>query len=399
MAGPLSGVRILDLSNVLMGPYATQTLGDMGADVIKIEPPDGDGVRNASPGRHAGMGHLYLNHNRNKRSVVLNLKHPAGRDAAMRLAKQSDVLVSNVRPQALARLGLAYADVAAMNPRIIYALCFGFGQSGPFAERAAYDDLIQSLSGVPDLFIRAYGDEPLYMPSNFCDRVTGMSVVSAVLGALFYRERTGKGQSVEIPMFETMVAFLLSDHLGGYSFEPPIGPPGYARVLNPNRRPYRTQDGYISLLVYNDKQWQEFFALLGQPELTGTGIFANMHTRGRNIAEVYGYVRARLAERTTREWLGLLARSDLPYAPVGTLEDLFSNEHLRAVGFFPEIEHPSEGLMRTTGIPATWSESQPDIRRLAPRMGEHSREILRDAGYSDTEIAALVEAGTTWTLI
>src|SRR6478672_4307349 len=179
MAGPLSGVRILDLSNVLMGPYATQTLGDMGADVIKVEPPDGDGVRNASPGRHAGMGHLYLNHNRNKRSVVLNLKHPAGREAALRLARQSDVLVSNVRPQALARLGLAYADIAALNPRIICALCFGFGQAGPFAERAAYDDLIQSLSGVPDLFIRAYGDEPLYMPSNFCDRVTGMSVVSA----------------------------------------------------------------------------------------------------------------------------------------------------------------------------------------------------------------------------
>ncbi|MEM7348279.1 MAG: CoA transferase, partial [Chloroflexota bacterium] len=246
--GPLSGITVIDLTTILMGPFATQHLGDMGADVIKIEPPGGDGIRYANQGRSPGMSNLFLNNNRNKRSLVLNLKHAAGKSVLEKLLKQGDVLVSNVRPQAMARLGLSYEDVVKINPRLIYVACFGFGQTGPYAERPAYDDLIQTMAGIPNLFERAYDDEPKFLPANFCDRVTGLNVVNAVTAALFYRERTGKGQSVEVPMYETMVQFLLSDHLGGYTFEPPTGSPGYARIINPNRRPYATKDGYLALL-------------------------------------------------------------------------------------------------------------------------------------------------------
>lgn len=395
MSGPLSGIKIIDLTTVLMGPFATQLLGDMGAEVIKIEPVGGDVIRYSNQGRTPGMSNLFLNNNRNKRSLVLNLKHEAGQAVLLKLAAQSDVLVSNIRPQAMARLGLAYNDVAEVNPRLIYVACFGFGQAGPYAERTAYDDLIQTMVGIPSLFERAYDDEPKFLPSNVCDRVTGLNVVNAVTAALFYRERTGQGQAIEVPMFETMVQFLMSDHLGGYTFEPPEGPPGYARIVNPNRRPYRTQDGYLALLVYNDKQWVEFLQLIDRPDLIGQGIFANMSVRGQNIVAVYGFVRDSISRRTTIEWLDLLGHSDLPHAAVPTLEDLFENEHLQAVNFFPELHHPSEGRIRTTAIPSQWSVSQPGLHRHAPRLGQDSRDILQELGFSAAEIQTFVEAGTT----
>ena len=395
MTGPLDGVRILDLSNILMGPFATQLLGDMGADVIKIEPPGGDALRDANSGRHAGMGNLFLNSNRNKRSLTLNLKHPDGRAALLRLIARSDVLVTNVRPRAMARLGLAYADVAALNSRMIYVSCTGFGQNGPYADRPAYDDLIQAMTGVPDLIARAYGGGPRYMPSNFCDRVTGLNVVNAVSAALYYRERSGRGQSIEVPMFETMVQFLMSDHLGGHTFEPPTGPTGYARIVNDFRRPYKTSDGQIGVIVYNDKQWAQFFALIGQPEHAGQGIFADISARGRNIAEVYRFVEAKIREHSTREWLAMLATSDIPHTAAIEFESLFDDAHLRAVEFFPELDHPSEGRVRTTAVPSRWSESQPDIRTLAPRLGEHGRELLAECGYTDVEIDALARSGAT----
>ncbi len=395
MSGPLTGIKVIDLTTVLMGPFATQFLGDMGADVLKIEAPKGDVLRYANQGRHAGMGNLFLNSNRNKRSLVLNLKHEAGKAALLKLAEQSDVLVSNVRPQAMQRLGLAYQDLTEVNPQLIYVASFGFGQAGPYAERAAYDDLIQTMTGIPNLFERAYGDEPKFLPANFCDRVTGLTVVNAVTAALFYRERTGKGQSIEIPMFETMVQFLMSDHLGGYTFEPPMGPPGYVRIVNPHRRPYRTKDGYIALLVYNDKQWAEFLHLIDRANLIGQGIFASMSTRAQNIVEVYGFVQAVISQRSTAAWLELFSQSDLAHAAVPKLEDLFENEHLKAVNFFPEFQHPSEGHIRTTAIPSQWSESQPALNRHAPRLGQDSREILQELGYDERTIQALVAAGTT----
>ena len=245
MPGPLAGVRVIDMTTLLMGPYATQILGDMGAEVIKIEGPDGDGTRNLGPMRSPGMGPLFINANRSKRSVVLDLKKQSGRTALLRLAKTADVLLYNVRPQAMARLKLSYGDLMAVNPRIIYVGAYGFGQNGPYAARPAYDDLIQGAVGLPTLIADAGADMPRYVPCTMADRITALSAVNAIAAALYFRERTGEGQSIGIPMFETMLQFVLGDHLGGLTFDPPLGPPGYARLLAKERRPFRTKDGYL----------------------------------------------------------------------------------------------------------------------------------------------------------
>ncbi len=395
MPGPLNGITIIDLTTVLMGPFATQHLGDMGANVIKVEPLKGDVIRYSNQGRNHGMSNLFLNNNRNKRSIVLDLKKKEGKSVLTKLIITGDVLVSNVRPQAMARLGLSYADVKKINSSIIYVSCFGFGQHGPYAERAAYDDIIQTMVGVPHLFERAYDEPPKFLPSNFCDRVCGLTAVNAVTTALFYRERTGQGQLIEIPMYETMVQFLMGDHLGGHTFEPPIGKMGYARIVNPNRKPYKTKDGYLAMLVYNDKHWATFLTLINRTDLIGQGIFANVAARGANIVEVYGFVREIMLQNSTETWLKRLKNADIPHTIVPTLEDILENEHLQAINFFPEYEHPSEGKIRMTAIPSQWSVSQPDIRLPAPRLGEHSREILADYGYSIKEIEQMIEKGIT----
>jgi len=400
MAGPLAGVRVLDLTSVLMGPFATQILGDMGADVIKVEAPPqnaadfgGDSVRCTSLARNPGMGNLFMNANRNKRSAVLDLKAPEGREAFLKLAATCDVLVYNVRPQAMARLKLGYEDVRAVNPKIIYVGCFGFGQSGPYAARAAYDDLIQAMTAVPDMVARASAGEQRFVPINFCDRVTGLNVVNAITAALFHRERHGEGQAIEIPMFETMAQFSLGEHLGGHTFDPPEGPMGYARILNVHRRPHRTRDGYIALLVYTDKHWKTFLNLIGQPELIGDPVFATMSARSANIAEVYAWLGEIVARKSTAQWLEMLKDSDLPHAVSRSIDSLLEDEHLNAVGFFQMFDHPSEGRVRMTGIPSTWSATPLSIRRLAPRLGEHTAEVLQEAGYSEEEAAALLSRG------
>ncbi len=395
MPGPLHGITVIDLTTVLMGPFATQHLGDMGANVIKVEPLKGDVIRYSNQGRNPGMSNLFLNNNRNKRSIVLDLKHHKGKAVLTKLIATGDVLVSNVRPQAMARLGLSYEAVKKINNSIIYVSCFGFGQNGPYAKRAAYDDIIQTMVGVPHLFERAYDEPPKFLPSNFCDRVCGLTAVNAVTTALFYRERTGQGQLVEIPMYETMVQFLMGDHLGGHTFEPPMGKMGYARIVNPNRKPYKTKDGYLAMLVYNDKQWAAFLKLIDRTDLVGQGIFANMSLRGANILEVYGFVREIMAQYTTEVWLQKLKNADIPHTIVPTLEDILENEHLQAVNFFPEYEHPSEGKIRTTAIPSQWSVAQPNLRLPAPRLGEHSQEILEEYGYSVEEIEQMGKKGIT----
>ncbi|MBT8079299.1 MAG: CoA transferase [Gammaproteobacteria bacterium] len=391
MAGPLTGIKIIDLTTVLMGPYATQQLGDMGADVVKIESADGDVIRYASKGRSKGMSGLFLNNNRNKRSLVLDLKQKEGLEVLLKLVGKSDVLISNMRPGAMRRLGLTYQEIAPINEKLVFITCSGFGSGGPYEGRPAYDDIIQTMAGIPGLIARAYGEEPTFVPSNFCDRVTGLKVVSSVVSALFHREHSGKGQSVNIPMFETMVEFLMSDHLGGHTFVPPMEQTGYKRIVNPNRRPYRTKDGYLALMLYNDKQWAEFLGIVGKPELLEQEPFATFSSRSENVVEVYNFVRETLAGRTTAEWLEAFKASDLAHAPVKELEDLFDDEHLQAIGFFPELMHPSEGRIRATAIPDRWSDSQPEFQRHAPRLGQHSREVLLELGLSNDEIQALAD--------
>ena len=394
--GPLAGIKIVDLTTIIMGPYATQILGDMGADIIKVERPTGDVLRYSNQGRSKGMSNIFLNNNRNKRSLVLDLKQTAGKEALFNLIKKSDVLVSNVRTQAMARLGLSYEAIKVIKPDIVYLSCIGFGQQGPYAKRPAYDDLIQAMAGFPNLFTKAYGSDPTFIPSNLCDRITGLNVVNGITAALLYRERTGQGQAVEIPMFETLLQFLFADHLGGYTFVPSEPSVGYERIVNPNRKPHRTADGgFIALLVYNDKQWAEFLTLIDRPDLVGQGIFATHAIRGQNFKDVYGFVSDMIASRPTAEWADLLGRSDIPHSVVVELEDLFDDEHLQAIDYFHQFEHPSEGTLRTTAIPSQWSESQPNIWRHAPQLGEQSREVLTEIGYTEAEIGTLVENGVT----
>ena len=394
--GPLTGVRVIDLTTVLMGPFATQILGDYGADVIKIEPPgDGDGVRGIGPRRRPGMAAIFLHANRSKRSVVLNLKQPAGRQALLRLVTDADVLIYNVRPQAMARLGLSYEEVAAANSRIIYVGTYGYGQKGPYAAKAAYDDLIQGAVGIPARSVLAGGDRPRYAPSPLADRICGLAAVNAVTAALYWRERSGEGQSIEVPMFETMAQFTLSDHMCGASFDPPVGPTGYARVLNEYRRPYATQDGYLCVMPYNDRQWQTFFRAVDRADVLDNPRFASLEKRTEHIRELYSLLADIMHTRTTAAWRELLEAADIPVMPMHSIDSLMTDPHLEAVGFLDTVEHPTEGRMRSIGIPSTWSKSQPRVTRQAPRMGEHGREVLTQAGYSPDEIEAMVASGTT----
>jgi crotonobetainyl-CoA:carnitine CoA-transferase CaiB-like acyl-CoA transferase len=393
MSGPLAGVRVIDLTSVILGPYATQILGDLGADVIKIEPPEGDNIRHAAPMRSAGMGHIFLHLNRNKRSVVLDLKQAAGREALLRLAASADVLVYNVRPQAMARLKLTYEDVRAVNPRIVYVGAYGFSQRGPYAAKPAYDDIIQGMVALPTLAKRAGADRPRFVPSTVADRITGLNTVNAITTALFCRERTGKGQAVEVPMFESLTQFVLGEHMGGETFSPPLGPMGQPRLLAEHRNPYETQDGYLCLLIYNDKQWRSFFRLIGREDMLEDPRFATQTSRSNHFAEAYTFVAEHIRTRTNAEWLAALTEADIPVMPLNSPEDLLEDEHLNATGFFSMVEHPTEGTLRSMAVPSRWSETPPDAPRPTPRLGEHSVEVLREAGYTEAAIAEMLAAG------
>ena len=393
MPGPLSGVRVLDLTTVVMGPYATQILGDFGADVVKVEPPEGDVMRYAWPFRHPGMGSIFLNTNRNKRSIVLDLKQAPARAACLALAARADVLVYNIRPQAMARLKLSYEDVREVNPEIIYAGCFGYSQRGPYAAKAAYDDLIQGAAGIPWLLKKQGAAEPRYAPMIVADRSVGQQVASAVSAALYHREKTGRGQRIDVPMFEHLLQMVLGDHLGGYTFEPQHGEPGYHRILAPDRRPYETRDGYVCALIYNDKQWKAFLEIIGKPEILSRPEFATQEARSRNYDSAYAMVAEELKRRTSEEWVEAFERADIPVQRMNSLDDIVADPHLAAIGYLKSVEHPSEGRIRSLAVPSEWSESQPEVRRHAPRLGEHTREVLREAGYSDAAVEALLASG------
>ncbi len=379
-----------------MGPYATQLLGDMGADIIKIEPPGGDSVRGIGPMKNPGMGYDFLQVNRNKRSLVLDLKQADGMAALLRLLDSADVLTYNVRPQAMARLGLTWAHLSRRNPRLIYVGTFGYGQDGPYAAKPAYDDLIQGVMGVPTLVAQVGDGVPRYVPMAFVDRAVGIAACGIVAAALYRREKTGKGQSVEVPMFETMLPFVLGEHMAGATFAPAVGPMGYPRLLARERTPYPTADGFVCALIYNDKQWQSFFAMIGEPErFTSDARLRSMTTRTEHIGELYAMVARLLRNGTTAQWLERFEQADIPAMPLHTLESLIEDPHLKAVGFFQMMEHPSEGTLRMMAPSGQWSESPPSIRRGAPRLGEHSAEVLAEAGYSLDEIRRLAAAGVT----
>src|SRR6202171_6261311 len=304
--GPLAGVKGVDMTTVLMRPSATQMLGDYGADIIKIETTDGDVTRQIGPTRHPGMGPVFLNTNRSKRSLCLDLKKPAGRDAVLRLIVSADVLVYNVRPQAMARLQLGYDVVSNLNPRRIYAAVFGFGQEGPYAAKPAYDDLIQGATALPALMAQTGDGVPRYVPNALVDRIVGLTAVGAICASLVHRDRTGRGQRVDIPMFETMAGFVMGDHMGGLTYEPPLDRGGYARHMSPDRRPSQTKDSFISVIIYNDKQWKSFFDATGREDLRSDPKYATFAGRLANIDIVYGELGRIFLTRSTADWMKLL---------------------------------------------------------------------------------------------
>jgi crotonobetainyl-CoA:carnitine CoA-transferase CaiB-like acyl-CoA transferase len=394
MAGPLAGVRILDCTSVVLGPWAAQQLGDLGADVIKIEPPGGDTTRQLGPRRNPGMAAFFLGCNRNKRSLVLDLKQPDARAALFDLAKTADVLMHNYRPEPAARLGVPYAAFQAINPRLIYVAAYGYRAAGPMGPKAAYDDIIQAGTGMAMLQTVVAG-EPRFLPTIVADKTSSNAVVSAVLAALFERERSGQGQAVEVPMYETLVSFVMVEHLYGETFMPAIETAGYKRLLNKERRPYPSKDGYFALLPYTDGHWREFATLVGREDLLADPRFASLASRLENIEVVYATLAQICATRTNAEWSALLKDSNVPHGPVHSLEDLLREEQLMATGFWKEVDHPSEGRLRLPDIPPRFSRTAPEIRRLQPRLGEHSVEVLREAGFSEARIAALIAGGAT----
>jgi crotonobetainyl-CoA:carnitine CoA-transferase CaiB-like acyl-CoA transferase len=394
MTGALDGVRVIDLTGVIAGPLGMRTLGDYGADVIKVEAPAGDMARSSVPSKHPKMGALYLNLNRNKRAIVLDLKSPAAMDVMRRLIASADVFAHNMRPDALKRAGLDYGACKAINPRIIHAGVIGFGRGGRYGDRPAYDDLIQAMSGFASLSARGDTGAPRYAPMNIVDRLTGVTAAQAVLAALFHRERTGQGQAIEIPMFENLIEFMLGDHMTGRMFDPPAGPMGNTRALSFNRRPYPTKDGVICVLPYVDKHWQSFFEVAGLTERYGADPrFATPTARAENIEEAFGLLAKTLETKTTAEWLELLSKADIPCGPVQTLEQLLDDPHLKDVGLFEHHQHPTEGGMTIPRPAVFMSETPPSVRTLAPAQGADTRAVLAECGYGENEIEALLKAG------
>ncbi|AEV73297.1 putative acyl-CoA transferase/carnitine dehydratase [Mycolicibacterium rhodesiae NBB3] len=377
-SGPLTDVRVVDLTAVVMGPYCTQIMADMGADVVKVEPPEGDIVRYVAEGPAPGMNGVFMNVNRGKRSVVLDLTSDEGAAALRALVETADVFIHSMRAKAIAKLGFDYDAVAAINPKIIYTNCYGYSRRGPDAERPAYDDTIQAECGLPAVQKELTGDAT-YVATIMADKVTGLTALYATMMALFHRERTGEGQEVEVSMFETMASFMLVEHANGAMFDPPLGPAIYPRTVAPNRRPYRTSDGHVAALIYNDKHWNAFIASV-QPAWN-CDEFATLALRARQIDRVYGLLAETMLERTTAEWLQLFAELEIPATPINTLDSLFDSPQLNAAGLFETVETP-EGLVRFPGVPTWFSRTPGRVAGPAPRLGQHTDDVLDELGLT-----------------
>lgn len=382
-SGPLAGVRVVDLTAMVMGPYCTQIMADMGADVIKVEPPAGDNTRYISVGPAPGMSGVYMNVNRGKRAIVLDLRTEEGKTALQALIATADVFIHSMRSKAISKLGFGYDDVAAINPAIVYTNCYGYGRRGPYRDRPAYDDTIQAECGLPAVQEQLTG-EANYVGTIMADKVAGLTALYASMMALFHRERTGEGQEVEVGMFETMASFMLVEHANGAMFAPPLGPAVYPRTVAPNRRPYPTKDGHIAALIYNDKHWNAFVNAVRPPWATET--YGTLEQRANEIDTVYGLVAQTMLERTTDEWMALFRELEIPAAPINTPDALFDHPHLNAVGLFETVETPY-GPVRMPGVPTWFSRTPGRIAGPTRELGADTAEVLRELGLADVEPA------------
>ena len=390
MAGALEGIKILDLTSVGFGPYACQILGDYGAEVIKIESPEGDITRGIAPFRNKGMGHFFINANRNKKSLVLDLKSRKGKAAFFKLLEKSDIVMTSIRPAAMERLGIGFKACKEINPSLIYVALVGFGQSGPYAKRPAYDDIIQGVSGMAAMQGGREGN-PTFVNASVCDKICSQIAAHATLAALFARTKSGTGQLVEVPMFESMVGFNLVEHQSGMTFDPPLGSTGYERSMVKYRRPYATRNGFVCALPYTTKHWQSFFSIMQREDMLNDPRVLDPKVRSEKIGELYELVSDLVADWDTEDLLNALEEGDIPHGEATQLYDLKNDDHLEAVGFFQTHEHQSEGMIKLTSPPVKLSETPTNIRRLPPLLGEHSSEILREIGYSEEEVRELIE--------
>jgi len=392
MPGPFAGLRVVDLTTVFVGPFAGQLLGDMGAEVIKVEAPGGDTTRSTGPSAHPDMGANFLQVNRNKRGIVLDLKTEGGAAAMRRLVAGADVFLHNMRPEPLARLKVDYAHVKEIKPDIVYCNVWGFGRKGRYAGMAAYDDVIQGASGM--VALEAFAGGPArYMPSLLADKTTAVFAAYAIAAALFHRLATGEGQEVEVPMFETMVSFMMLEHLWGESFVPARGRVGSERHATPLRWPHKTKDGYICAWPSSDKHWQALRRIAGRPDLADHPILGDRRLRKQNLRQVLALLDEIFPARTTKEWADALGAAAVPCMPIASLEQVVADPHLAEVGFWHERDHPTEGRLRLMNPPYALARTPAEIRRPPPRYAEHTRAILTELGYDKAAIDALIASG------